>query len=215
MSDEKEKEKDPAQQEQKEDPKKVDVKQSDESDLEEEKVPENYRKYAARLKTQLEKAKEELSSTKSELETKRALEEEAKAEQLKQKGEFEKLYNNEKAEKESLVKRVVMAELKAHATKEGIIDPDVVSLVDISKITVSKDFEVSGVEAAVKAFKSAKPNLFGESNAEKLLKEKEKTKDTGSKVQDPDPSKEKPAAATFLKNPESADAKKFLDSWQS
>jgi hypothetical protein len=178
-------------------------------------VPENFKKYANRLKSQLETSKSELKHLKDELNAKKQAEDEAKAESLKKQGEFEKLYNSEKQKAESAKKRLVMSELRIKAAEEGIVDVDLVSMIDASKAKVSDDYEVSGIDVLVKEFKAAKPHLFGETKAQKAEQEKAKPKDTGTKVADPKGKTEKKAASDFFKNPDSKDAKDFLNGWSS
>lgn len=57
--------------------------------------------------------------------------------------------------------RIVRAELKALAVKEGIIDLDGLKLVDIAAVTLDENGEVKGAEELIKALKEGKPYLFG------------------------------------------------------
>ena len=56
--------------------------------------------------------------------------------------------------------RVIKAEMRAIAAKAGIVDPDALSLADVSGVKLDKDGNVVGAEAALEAFKTAKPWAF-------------------------------------------------------
>lgn len=57
--------------------------------------------------------------------------------------------------------RIVRAELKALAVKEGILDLDDLKLIDVAKVKIKDDGELEGAEDVIKAFKEAKPHKFG------------------------------------------------------
>lgn len=61
--------------------------------------------------------------------------------------------------------RVIRAELRAEAIRSGIIDLDALRLVDIEGVSIGDDGEVTGADAAIKAFKDAKPYLFTKTEA--------------------------------------------------
>lgn len=61
---------------------------------------------------------------------------------------------------EAANKRLVKSEVRAQALAAGLIDKDVLSLMDISEITIDDDGEVTGVDEAIEAFKTSKPYLF-------------------------------------------------------
>lgn len=64
--------------------------------------------------------------------------------------------SNTKAEQ-----RIIRAELKALATKAGIIDLDGLKLVDLAGIKLNEQGEVEGADALIESLKKAKPYLFG------------------------------------------------------
>ena len=57
--------------------------------------------------------------------------------------------------------RIVRAELKAEAIRAGIIDPDGLKLIDLSRAKLTEAGEVEGAGALVAELKKAKPWLFG------------------------------------------------------
>lgn len=58
--------------------------------------------------------------------------------------------------------RLIRAELKAHAIKAGIVDLDVLRLMDVSALRMDDAGDVQGAAEAVEAFKASKPHLFGQ-----------------------------------------------------
>ena len=57
-------------------------------------------------------------------------------------------------------RRVIRAELKAHAIRAGIIDPDALKLLDISAVRLGDGGEVEGADELLEKFKEAKPHFF-------------------------------------------------------
>lgn len=101
----------------------------------------------------------------------REAEEERTRKDLENKGELQKLLDKErkdrKAENDKFQeqlsardKRVIQTELKAALAEAGIIDTDLVRLVDMDIVKMNDSGEVEGVKTAVEALKIAKPNLF-------------------------------------------------------
>lgn len=89
---------------------------------------------------------------------------------LEKKGEYEKLAAKAKADLEEAQRKfkeqLITNALKIEVTKAGAIDPDVYKMVDRSGIKVDNDFNVTGAEEAVAAYKKLKPQLFGEESQE-------------------------------------------------
>ncbi|MBV8656610.1 MAG: phage scaffolding protein [Burkholderiales bacterium] len=56
--------------------------------------------------------------------------------------------------------RLIRSELKAALGKAGLVDADAIKLVDTSKLTVSDDGDVVGIDALVADMQKAKPYLF-------------------------------------------------------
>lgn len=96
----------------------------------------------------------------------------AAAEKLEKDGEYKKLADaaEKRAKKAEAIaaekivtqqRKTIRTEAKALLIAEGIIDPDDVALLDLSKVTWDEDAdEPDGVEELVKAFKKAKPAKF-------------------------------------------------------
>lgn len=97
---------------------------------------------------------------------------EAERLRLEQAGEHKKLADEadkraKKAEKaaqevvENVQRKAIKTAVRAELIREGILDPDDVALLDLSKVTWDGDSdEPSGIEAIVTAFKKSKPAKF-------------------------------------------------------
>lgn len=57
--------------------------------------------------------------------------------------------------------RVLRAELKTLAVKEGMVDLDGLKILDLSGVTLDKDGKLVGADALMEAAKKSKPYLFG------------------------------------------------------
>jgi hypothetical protein len=57
--------------------------------------------------------------------------------------------------------RVIRAELRAEAVRQGMVDLDGLKLVDLKDVTLDEDGEVKGAATLMREFKRAKPWLFG------------------------------------------------------
>jgi hypothetical protein len=122
------------------------------------------RAYVERLrreKADAEKVAKDLKDAEAERERK----------DLEAKGEIQKLLDKERKDRKAEAdrfneqlsardKRVIQTELKAALAEAGIIDTDLVRLVDMDIVKMNDSGEVEGVKAAVEALKIAKPNLF-------------------------------------------------------
>jgi hypothetical protein len=62
-------------------------------------------------------------------------------------------------------RRIIRAELKAHAIRAGIVDLDALKLMDTAGLSLDEAGEVEGAEAALAKFKDAKPHFFAGSGA--------------------------------------------------
>ncbi len=71
----------------------------------------------------------------------------------------------ERTRMESLKPKIVDAELKAHLTAAGVLDPDLVGLISRDGITVDDAGNVTGVAEAVAKFKETKPQFFRDLSA--------------------------------------------------
>lgn len=101
----------------------------------------------------------ELTSQAQELKTLKAQEQARAEEEAKKKGEFEKLFNDQKKANETL--RMDNA-ITLAAGKVGAVDAEaILKLVDRSKLKIDESGQVVGVEEAVKALLESKPYLAG------------------------------------------------------
>lgn len=66
------------------------------------------------------------------------------------------------AAKNSVKEQVKLSKLEALAVKEGLVDPEALKLLDLTKIELQEDGTLKGAEDVLKAAKEAKPYLFGE-----------------------------------------------------
>jgi hypothetical protein len=95
--------------------------------------------------------------------------------------------------------RVVRAELKAVATKAGMIDLDGLKLADLSKVKLAESGEVEGADEVMAALKEAKPYLF-----------KQPPTSSGQPGSAPPPDKNTNKKASEMTREEYAAAKKSL-----
>lgn len=166
-----------------------------------------------KLKNELDSAKTREDALKAELAAIKADKDAAEAEKLKQQGEYQKLYETEKSKTEAVKSRLIEAEIKRLAKEEGAIDVDVAALmVKRDSITIGDDFSISGVSAAVKAFKVERPGQFQTPQDPSKAKD---PKETGAQVPPPpgagDGDNTPRAQAFKLGSPEYvADRAKFL-----
>lgn len=63
--------------------------------------------------------------------------------------------------RDQAAQRLIQAELKAEAWKNGMIDLDGLKLIDAGDVTVSDDGDVKGAAAVVARLRRSKPWLFG------------------------------------------------------
>ena len=80
----------------------------------------------------------------------------------------EKLTVAEKAAQEAGTKaeqaaneRVMRAELKAVALKHGVVDMDLLKLMDLSAVKLLENGDIEGADALFEAAKKSKPHFFG------------------------------------------------------
>jgi len=91
---------------------------------------------------------------------------EAEQKALEEQGKYKELNEKLKAEKDETTAKfkamVIQMALLNEAIKQGINDPDVVALIDVSGVKIDDNYKVETAEEIVKAFKEAKPHFFGE-----------------------------------------------------
>lgn len=84
---------------------------------------------------------------------------------LKAKAEAEAAAESRIKETVSLAdQRIIRAELKALAVKEGLIDLDDLKLINLNGISLDENGEVQGAEELMKQFRAGKPHKFGQGN---------------------------------------------------
>ena len=113
------------------------------------------------------KANDEAKQYRLKLEKIEKDQEDANKKTLEKQGEWQKVAEKEKADREALnakfKEQVITSALKVEAMRIGIIDPGDIALVDRKDIKVSDDFsQVDGAKEAVEIMKKSKPYLFGE-----------------------------------------------------
>lgn len=94
------------------------------------------------------------------------------------------------------------AELRAAAIGEGLVDADLLPLIDKSKITVGDDGTVSGIVEAVAEFKAKKPSYFGTPSLQPALPRR-----TGDPVPPPPIAPGPPAPSTVAAIPKGQEGK--------
>jgi hypothetical protein len=97
---------------------------------------------------------------KGELKKFKSAQEKAEADRLKESGQFKELHEKAQAKLAQRDQRLVQAELKALAVKEGIGDLDYLKLADVSGVTIDEDGNVTGAAEAISQLKASKPALF-------------------------------------------------------
>lgn len=118
----------------------------------------------------------EAAEARAEAKTLKEEKEQREADELRKKGEIEKLLDKankeaEKAKREfesELTKRdqrIIKSELKSVAKDLGLLDPDLVMLADLKDVKINDDGDVEGAKEALDALKKAKPHLFKDAAA--------------------------------------------------
>ena len=100
-------------------------------------------------------------SMKSELKKLKAAQEKAEQDKLAEGGKFKELHEKAQGDLKAMQARLIQAEVKAIAVREGIADLDFVRLADLAGVSIEDDGSVSGAAEAIAALKAAKPILFG------------------------------------------------------
>jgi hypothetical protein len=98
---------------------------------------------------------------KSELKKFKAAQDKAESDKAKETGEYQKLSEKHAARAVALEKSIINAELRAVAAQSGIVDLDIVRLIDQSALTIGEDGSIAGAAEAIAALKLAKPWAFG------------------------------------------------------
>ena len=65
---------------------------------------------------------------------------------------------------------LAMARLETLAVKQGIVDPDALALVDVSKLKFDKDGKPSNLADVLTDFREAKPHFFGAASSSSTVK---------------------------------------------
>lgn len=154
----KEKEKEEEEEEEKED------EEEEEEEKEDDKLQQTFpRSHVVDLRTE---------NKKNRIKLKEALEKLKKIEddKLKADGEHEKradkIESEAKEEKTKLTKRIKISELKAEAKSQGIIDTDLVKLIDLEDVDMDDDFNTTNVKEVMEEFKKKHPKLFDDNEDE-------------------------------------------------
>jgi len=79
--------------------------------------------------------------------------------------DLKKMDTDNKAAIETMSKdhsgKLILAELKAVAVKQGLVDPDILKLADLSKLKFDDKGNLEGADDLLKALKESKPYAFG------------------------------------------------------
>jgi hypothetical protein len=110
--------------------------------------------------------------------------EKSKNDEIAQKDEFYTNQMNEKLSeaKSSYMKELTFAKLEAEAIREGIVDADIVKIIDISGIKLSEEGKIQGIKEAVEKFKKEKPSLFKKIESSTYSKEPPKPNAEASNI---------------------------------
>lgn len=131
-------------------------------------IDENQKKYLKKVvsenisrrqsNSELTEKNTELSKKLKEYEDK---EKTAKRQKDEEDGNFKKVNEDLKAELAAKDQRILKAEVRNQAIKEGIVDPSMIDLLPLEGVNLDKDGEVIGAEAFVKKLKKDRAYLFG------------------------------------------------------
>lgn len=108
----------------------------------------------------------------------------AEEDKLKEKGEFQTLAAREKERAEKLEASLKLARLEMLAVKAGIVDPDLLKLADLSKVSF-EDGKITGAEEVIEELKAAKPYAFTTGHVEQKPTNLPKPNGTTSTVTGP------------------------------
>ena len=109
----------------------------------------------------------------------KAAQEKADNEKLTKDGEFKALADKHAQRATALERSLINAELRAVAAQSGIVDLDIVRLIDQSTLAIGDDGAIAGAAEAIAALKAAKPWAFAAGSAPVVPK----TAGPGSPVQ--------------------------------
>lgn len=138
----------------------------------------------ASLKDEIGQAKTREDALKAELAALKSEKDTAEKEKLKEQNKYKELWEGEESKTKTAKAKLIEGEIKRIAASEGLLDTDIAALIPRDSVTIGDDFNVVGAEAAVKAFKKSKPNLF---KSEENPADKPATTETGARVGSPPP----------------------------
>jgi hypothetical protein len=136
------------------------------------KLPEHAQKEIKKTRSDAQKAKDKLTELSSKLSDKEKAEQEHQRKQDEENGNFKNIAKSEKAQREALEQkitlkneRIMKAELRNAAIKEGIIEPSDVDLFGVEGLSIDENDDVVGVEKRIKELKKSKPHFFKAADA--------------------------------------------------
>lgn len=97
---------------------------------------------------------------KAEMKRLKVAQDKAETDKLSKDGEYQKLAEKHASRAVALERSVINAELRAVAAQSGIVDLDIVRLIDQSTLTIGEDGSIAGAAEAIAALKLAKPWAF-------------------------------------------------------
>lgn len=119
------------------------------------------KKWLKKTITQNRERKEKLDEAKQKLSEKESAEREAQRQRDIEQGNYKKVAEDSEKTVASMKERLMRAEVRAYAIKEGIVDPTIVDLLPLEGVSINDSLEVVGAEKAIGKYKREKPYLFG------------------------------------------------------
>jgi hypothetical protein len=124
-------------------------------------LSDNQKKFMRRALTQNKNRADELKKIKAKLTEKEKAEAEAQRKIDEEQGNWKKIAEENAAALAAKDEKILRAEVRALAIKEGIIDPKIIDRFPLDGVSMDKEGEIVGVEKFVKDLKKNSAYLFG------------------------------------------------------
>jgi hypothetical protein len=102
----------------------------------------------------------EVMQLKRDLKAAKSANDAAETSKLTEQGEFKKLAEKATSRATALERSLINAELRAVAAQNGIIDLDIVRLVDQASLAIGDDGSITGAQEAIETLRASKPWAF-------------------------------------------------------
>lgn len=153
-----------------------------------------------KLRSQNAKRKEELSEAKTKLADYEKEKREAQRKADEEAGNYKKIAEEQRAQLEAKNQRIIRAEAKAAAVREGMVDPSLLDELPLKELSLNEDGEVIGLDKWMDAMKKNRSYLFEKSD--------KKPAGTTSEKKPPAPNPSTKAKSALEMSPEEFEAAK-------